>query len=233
VRFTYRAIVAYDGSRYCGFSLQPGERTVESVLLAALQPIVPELPRIACGGRTDRGVHATAQALSFYAREALACDTIASALDAADPDYLTVREVRRVPNHFHASFSAIGRRYVYLHPEDVDVVRIDAMLRALVGVRCFSAFARDTPSGANTVRRLFAASASRALEGIRFDFHASGFLRRQVRVMVATALREALRESPTDVLVELAARGDRRATAPSAAAENLYLVGIDYLPFGV
>jgi len=141
--------------------------------------------------------------------------------------------VRRVPNHFHASFSAIGRRYVYLHPEDVDVVRIDAMLRALVGVRCFSAFARDTPSGANTVRRLFAASASRALEGIRFDFHASGFLRRQVRVMVATALREALRESPTDVLVELAARGDRRATAPSAAAENLYLVGIDYLPFGV
>src|SRR5262245_34752352 len=101
VRFTYRAIVAYDGSRYCGFSLQPGERTVESVLLEALRPIVPELPRIACGGRTDRGVHATAQTLSFYAREALACETIASALDAADPDYLAVREVRLVPNRFH------------------------------------------------------------------------------------------------------------------------------------
>ena len=65
-------------------------------------------------------------------------------------------------------------------------------------------------------------------DALRFDLHASGFLRRQVRVTVATALREAAAGSPADVLVALAATGDRRATAPPADPGGLYLTGIDY-----
>jgi tRNA U38,U39,U40 pseudouridine synthase TruA len=61
---------------------------------------------------------------------------------------------------------------------------------------------------------------------IRFDFRANGFLRRQVRVMVATALREAA--APIDTLLRLAETGDRRSTAPAAEAGGLFLVGVEY-----
>ena len=102
---------------------------------------------------------------------------------------MAVRELREVPRSFHASFSATGRRYVCLLDDDVDVQQLHAMLQPLVGKRCFSAFARDTPAGRSTVRQLWAASARRCGSQLRLDFHASGFLRRQVRVTVATAVR--------------------------------------------
>jgi tRNA pseudouridine38-40 synthase len=234
MRRTYRATLAYDGSRYCGFSMQRGERTVEGVILEALQPLLPRVQRVACGGRTDRGVHATGQVVSFHTRVALSNDELFEALDGADPDALAVRELATVPNHFHASFSAVGRRYAYLHEDGgtLEVDRADAMLAELAGTRCFAAFARDTPSGASTVRRLYAAGARRiAPDRVRFDFHANGFLRRQVRVMVATALREAALGAGPDALVSIALAGDRRSTAPAADAGGLYLVAVDYPPF--
>jgi tRNA pseudouridine(38-40) synthase len=110
-----------------------------------------------------------------------------------------------------------------------DAALLDELLRNLRGRRCFSAFARDTPPGQTTVRHLLDASARRdTLDVIRFDFVASGFLRKQVRVMVATALREASQGAAGDRLAELAASGQRRATARPADPGGLYLAGIDY-----
>jgi tRNA pseudouridine38-40 synthase len=235
MRRTYRATIAYDGSRFCGYALQRGQRTVESVLVEALRPLVPELPRLPCGGRTDRGVHATGQVVSFYAREALCLEAVAAAIDGAMPDALALRALSEVPRRFHAGFSAKSRRYVYFCDDGgaEDAARLDAMVRELVGLRCFSAFARSTPPGANTVKRLLSAAVRReGPDRLRFDFEASGFLRRQVRVMVATALCEAASRAPPDALLRLAERGDRRATAAPAEPGGLYLAAVVYPPLG-
>jgi tRNA pseudouridine38-40 synthase len=232
-RFTYRVELAYDGSAFCGFARQPGSKTVEGALVDALRSLVPELTRVSVGGRTDRGVHATGQVVSFWSRVELDPDEVAAAIDESQPSDWAVREVRLVPRWFHASFSARERRYVYLSADegDVPIDRLDRMLGALVGRRCFGAFARDTARGAPTVRNLREARARHAGDGqIRMDFAADGYLRRQIRVLVATALREAHAGAPEDVLVRIADSGDRRRTAPPADPGGLTLTRVSYEP---
>lgn len=230
-RCTYRAQIAYDGSAFAGFMPVPGERTVWSVLRDALIEVVPAFLKMAAAGRTDRGVNAIGQMISFISRDPVELDVIREAIDRAAPDALAALEVRRASNSFHAQYSAVFRRYVYLHTDDgtTDVARIDRMLCALVGRRDFTAFARDTPLGKATTRTLIDARARRIdARSIRFDFAAESFLRRQVRVLVATVLREAAQNSGDEILVELANSRDRRATAFPAPAEGLYLAKVGY-----
>jgi tRNA pseudouridine38-40 synthase len=227
-RYTYRATIAYDGSGFAGYAVQRGLRTVEGTLLTALRPLVPEIPAVQCGGRTDRGVHATAQVISFWSRQRFPCEALAQALDAAAPGEIAVRDLSEAPRAFHATFSAKSRHYVYLLDDAGDVERMDAMLDALVGTRCFSVFARDTPRGPATVKRLFEARARAWGQGARFDFRASGFLKRQVRVMVATAHAEAQRGSPADALLRIAESGDRWQSARPVAPGGLHLAAVTY-----
>ncbi|MCK6552057.1 tRNA pseudouridine(38-40) synthase TruA, partial [Myxococcota bacterium] len=152
-RHTYRVELGYDGRAFAGFARQPGQGTVEGTLAAALAPLVPELEGVSVGGRTDRGVSATHQVVSFWSRRALDVRAIHDAL--APLDGVVVHDVRAVDRWFHAQYSARARRYVYEHPADgLDARAVDRLLRPLVGTRCFSAFARDTPPGKTTVRRM-------------------------------------------------------------------------------
>lgn len=231
-RVTYRLELAYDGAAFRGYARQPGLRTVEGALADALAEFLPDRPGLPCGGRTDRGVHATAQVVSFWSRGSLPIADVAARIEAAGAGDLVVQDLRVVPRWFHARYSASQRRYVYLHDDpSVDVARLDRLLGALVGLLCFSAFARDTPPGANTRRALDLATARRSDGGrIRFDFAARSFLRRQVRVLVATALREAIAGADDHSLVQIAATGDRRASAHPAEPGGLYLSKIAYAP---
>jgi tRNA pseudouridine(38-40) synthase len=235
-RFNHRVELAYAGDRFHGFVRQLGLRTVEGVTVEALQRLAPELGGLAVGGRTDRGVHATGQVISFWTRRPLDPEAVRAVLDAAAPDALATLSVCWAPRTFHATFSAKSRRYVYLWPaDDAWLTRLPLLRRqlaALVGRRCFSAFARDTPAGAPTEKAMLhtdvrAVTIDGALH-LRFDVEAEAFLRRMVRVLVATALREADRGSDDDVLVRLAAARDRGATAPPADPTGLHLVHVRY-----
>src|SRR5689334_19445803 len=143
-RHTYRIEIAYRGFGFVGFKRQVGERTVESQLVAALAPLVPDLPKLAAGGRTDKGVSATGQVISFWSRPRLALDRIAQAIDEAAPGEIFALDVREVSRSFHAQFSAKSRRYLFVWPGDADLApAIDRMLCVLIGRRSFHAFARD------------------------------------------------------------------------------------------
>ena len=234
-RRTYRVSLAYDGAPFRGFSRQPGLPTVELSLRDALTPILGKPPRLAVAGRTDRGVHALGQVISFCCFEDLDLARVAAAIDTAENEALFALEVRKVGRSFHAQYSARARHYVYLYeddPESLDARRIDQLLCALQGRRCLTAFARDTPPGKSTVRTLRSARARRTRHRgrsvVRFDFSADSFLRHQVRIMVSTAVREAPHACPTDILCQIAESQDRRATAPPAPPERLYLARVTY-----
>jgi len=233
-RHTYRAVIAYDGTQFAGFAHVPGERTVWSVLQSALTSVVPGLGKLAAAGRTDRGVSAIGQVLSFHASEPVSVDAISRALHEAAPGQLAALDVRRCSSAFHAQYSARQRRYLYLLPDPdelLDVARMDRMLGALVGRRCFSAFARSTPYGKDTIKTLSEARVQRVMGGdVRFDFMAESFLRKQVRVMVSTAVREASWGGDDDALLRIAAARDREATPHPAPAEGLVLVAVGYDP---
>jgi tRNA pseudouridine38-40 synthase len=198
---------------------------------------------LACAGATDRGVHALAQVVSFHTRAPLALEPLRAAIvappsrgattfreldDVLQGRSFQLRELTETPRSFHASFSALARRYRFRADSDVDPAGLQRMLEPLVGERCFSAFARDTPPGKRSVKRLLSVQVSAAPDGANVEMAASGFLRRQVRVMMATALRELARGAPPEALLELASRGDRRLTAPPAPADRLCLWAVDY-----
>ena len=108
-RHTYRAEIAYDGSAFAGFCRQPGLRTVESTLVEALQPFIPELRGVAVGGRTDRGVDAAAQVISFWSRPALELVALHEAIGGVAPGALSLLSLREVPRSFHARPSSRSR----------------------------------------------------------------------------------------------------------------------------
>lgn len=232
---TIRMELAYDGGRFAGFARQPGLRTVEGVVRARLAGLVPGIRRLAVGGRTDRGVHAVAQVVSFRTRATFDLSRLASTVAPPDDPDLAVLDVRRVWSRFDAQFSAQGRRYAYFWsvPADFELLdRLRQLVQPLVGRHDFNAFARDTPRDQKTTRRIIEIEVRMAAldrrPSLRFDLVAEGFLRRQVRILVATALREARAGAPADRLLELARAGDRRKTAAPAPPDGLYLTKIVY-----
>ena len=233
---TYRVTLGYDGTQFSGYARQPDRCTVEGVLRSGLAPFLNgRRPALACGGRTDRGVHAIGQVVSFKLPGDVALAEIGARLDNQHPG-LWIEDVRRAPSWFHAHFSARCRHYVYLAPAPPQTCprRLQRQLDMLQGRRCFSAFARDTPAGQNTNKRLMRATVrAETIEGapgLRFDLQADGFLRRMVRVLVATGLKSAHRDAPDDALAMLAERGERRATESPAPPDRLYLTAIRYDP---
>src|SRR5512143_1892349 len=105
--------MAYDGARFRGFQRQPGLRTVQEALEEALEAAGIRAP-LAVAARTDAGVHALGQVVSFAARAALDPEALRGALNAALPEGVLVRAVHRVGASFHARNSATGRTYAYL-----------------------------------------------------------------------------------------------------------------------
>ncbi len=243
---TYRLRLAYDGGCFAGFRRQGERTTVEGVLRQALFELDPAMTAMAFAGATDRGVHAWGQVVSFRTQRRLDLSTVRQAvaegapsgsnrrtgfdeLDRAlDGRAILIRDVLAVPRRFHASFSARARRYRFMVRHHANVADVDAMLRALEGTRDVRALARRPRPGASTKKTIMAATAFRRGEHICFDVTASGFLRRQMRVLVATVLREAEGGAPPGRLVELCALGDPRATAPPTDPEGLCLWAVDY-----
>lgn len=169
-RVTWMCTIAYSGPAFSGFAWQPDppKPTVQGCLQDALLPLLDgkSALRISCAGRTDAGVSALGQEVSFHSWPQLTASAIHDALAAASPEPGALRLVRarRVDPSYHATFSTAWRRYAYLLPASAgqtraDVVdeaaRIDRALRPMVGVtRDYAALGRAVPTGKATAMML-------------------------------------------------------------------------------
>lgn len=234
-RRNFRLEIAYDGSGFIGWQQQPDGRTVEGVLVEALKPLVPGLRGLLVGGRTDRGVHASGQVASFWTYQRPDPLEIQEALNTAAPGEIYCADVRPVSRRFHARFSAKSRAYAYLHDDggELDVDRLNRMLAPIMGLHDYFAFSRSTPVGASTVRRIYDARARRIRldgggPGLAFLFSGNGFIRHQIRVMVATLLREARLDRDDEIMLRLLSQRERMETAEPAPPDGLILTKIGY-----
>lgn len=231
---TYQLRLAYDGRGFHGWARQPDQRTLEGLIRPVLTASAPGFRAMQVAGRTDRGVSALAQVVSFRCDAALNIQSMLDRINQLAPGEVWALDLRTMPRSFHARAEARARHYRYLLPCPSPAVqlRIARMLDRLVGKRDFYAFARDTPPGQTSLCRLLRAKCQAGhLDGwpcLRIELSADRFLRRQVRVLVATAVREAEADAPEDRLLEILATRDRRATAPAAPPEPLLFVGADY-----
>src|SRR5687768_15398718 len=115
--------------------MQPDKKTVEGCLRAAIAPLLPSHQRrlnLRVGGRTDRGVSAHAQVISFCALRRIDPEVLIDAIDRIAPDELAALEVSEMGKSFHAQFSAVARHYTYLLPDaETDVAKVDRLIAAL------------------------------------------------------------------------------------------------------
>lgn len=245
---TIRLTVAYDGTDFAGFQYQSGQRTVQEVLEAAIAQVTGTAPRIHGAGRTDAGVHATGQVVSFGTESAIAPRDLGRAINAVLPDDVAVVAARGASSRFHARYYAVGRgyrytiwngasplvlerRYTYQWRRFLDVPAMNRAAATLIGQHDFAAFGgslrgRERPT--TTVRTLFRLHCWRDAERVYVDAAANAFLPRMVRNLVGTLLQAGMGQtSATDVRATLESR-KRAAEAITAPPLGLCLTHVWY-----
>ena len=242
----YRLTLEYDGSGYNGFQAQTDQPTVQGAVETAITAFCGETVRLAAAGRTDTGVHATGQVISFDLEKDWPARTVMNALNAhlvGEP--ISVLDCTGVGGDWHARFSATGRRYLYrilnrAGPPALDRGRVwhmrkpldagamQAAAHSLVGLHDFTTFRDVNCQSKSPEKTLDVADVARVGDEVHLVFEARSFLHRQVRSMTGTLVEVGLgRWAVEDVAAALAAR-DRAACGPVAPSDGLYLTGVVY-----
>ncbi len=242
---TYRLVVEYDGSAFHGLQFQPVLRTVAGTLEAALARLFHEPAKITAAGRTDAGVHATGQVVSFSAARGFPIERLALALNANTPPDLVVRDAAVVHDGFSARFDARERVYDYLilnrgfpsavwrarawHvPRPIDDVRLRAAAQPLLGEHDFATFCGERPTRGGTVRELRTIELTRRDDLVRVTVRGNAFLHRMVRVVVGTLVACGTGDRDVAFAARALEAHDRTAAGPTAPAHGLYLAGVRY-----
>ena len=246
-----KMILSYDGAEFSGWQVQPDAVTVQGTLASAIGRVTGEKVLPQGSGRTDAGVHALAQVVTFATESMVPTGNFVKALNDILPESVRVMEVTEVPAEFHARHSARAKtyryriyreaicppflaRYVWHYPYPLNE---EAMARAaalVVGEQDFTSFAAVDPErgqeGApvSNVRTVFSSSWERAGEEFIYTVRGSGFLHHMVRNLVGTFIlvgKETLRPEDITRILEARSRSAAGATAP---ASGLYLVDVEY-----
>ncbi|HEX3467365.1 MAG TPA: tRNA pseudouridine(38-40) synthase TruA [Candidatus Elarobacter sp.] len=245
---TYRLVVEYDGSAFAGLQYQPDLRTVAGVLEAALSRIFHAPVKIAAAGRTDAGVHAVGQVVSFSADRPFPLDRLVLAINGNLADDVVVRDAVQVRDGFSARFDARERTYQYLvHnrgfgsalwrrrawfvPRPIDDARFVAAGQPLLGAHDFASYCAEPPAYGGTVRDLRGLGVARHGDLLRVTLRGDGFLHRMVRLIVGTLVECATGYREVAFAGEALEARRRGAAGTTAPAHGLYLAGVRYDDF--
>jgi len=237
-----RLDLAYDGTDFAGWQVQPGQRTVQGTVEEALSRLGGGVAVAVRGaGRTDAGVHARQQVADAVIASRLDDAGVLAALAAILPRDLRPRVVQTVPDAFHARKAAVSKTYCYAldrspcgdplrsryalhHPHPIDRGALDEALRGIVGRRDFAGFAGAASEVKTTVRTL---AEARYEESARdrgvFTFTADGFLNHMVRNLVGTLLAIGRGRFASARIAEILDSRDRTRAGPTAPAHGLCL----------
>ena len=242
----YKLTIEYDGTGLVGWQRQANGLSVQEAIETAFERFCGERLTVFGAGRTDAGVHALAQVAHVDLARVIDTDTIRSAINHhLRPQAISIVEAEPAPPGFDARLSARHRHYLYrilnrrappalernrvwhvAPPLDADAMREGA--RHLVGHHNFSTFRDSLCQAKSPVKTLDVLDVTREGEEIHIAARARSFLHHQVRNMAGTLKLVGIGQwRPEDVATALAAR-DRRAGGPTAPAEGLTLIAIDY-----
>jgi len=237
--------LAYDGTAYHGWQVQPGSDTVQGRLEAALGRMAGTGVSVTAAGRTDAGVHALGQVAHTRLERAIPVEGILRGLNSMLPEDIRVLAVVEADEDFHARYWARDRTYRYhldraavplpfrcryaLHyPYALDREVLEAGARLLVGEHDFSGFRAASCEAKTTVRRLRVSRFFERETELVYEVAANGFLHHMVRNLVGTLLELGRGKRGLASIEALLATGDRTAAGPTAPAKGLHLVGVDY-----
>ena len=240
--------VAYDGTAYAGWQIQPSHPTVQATLMEAWRAITGEQVTLTASGRTDAGVHALGQVVGLRTASKLECARLVQALNAKLPEDVVVTSVESAPNGFHATHDALtkwyryqihnsrvrplmDRRYRWHLPQTLDVRAMQAAADLMVGrhdFACFETTGSERSSTVRTLTRVGVGQGGAAGEKIDFDVEGDGFLYNMVRGITGTLVEVGRGAREPQWVAEVLASRDRRNAGPNAPAHGLVLVEVRY-----
>jgi tRNA pseudouridine38-40 synthase len=249
-----KLILSYDGSEFAGWQVQPHAATVQGTLASAIAGITGETVLPQGSGRTDAGVHALAQVVTFATESSVPTGNFVKALNDILPASVRVLEVEEAVADFHARKSARGKtyryrihraaicppflaRYVWHYPYPLDEQAIMQTAEVLEGEHDFTSFAAVDPergrdgaaaSLSGNVRRIFSSRWERQGDEFVYTVQGSGFLHHMVRNLVGTFILVGKRTLQPDDMTRILQARNRSAAGATAPASGLYLVGVEY-----
>jgi tRNA pseudouridine38-40 synthase len=220
-----KAVVAYDGTDFHGWQVQPALRTIQGTLQEKLSGLLNEDIRLTAAGRTDRGVHADGQVVNFTTSRTLPLQNLRLALNQRLPRDIFIREVREVSSGFNARFSAVCRTYYYRlgmwdmlespltnrftwYPGvSLDMLSIEKASSLFLGKRDFRAFAKESELGDNTICEVQQIAWERSPCGYSFQVTANRFLPHMIRRILALLIDIGSMKYDISLLEEILSRG--------------------------
>jgi tRNA pseudouridine38-40 synthase len=239
--------LAYDGTDFSGWQIQPGRATIQGTLEAALAEIEGARVPVTGSGRTDAGVHALGQVASFPLTNPIPLENLRRALNHLLPETIRVLSVEEVAEGFHARHSACAKtyeyriwraeicppwisRFVHHFPYPLDEEAMTEGAGKFRGTRDFRSLAANGGQcPESTVRTVFTSELTRAEDQLSYRVRGTGFLYHMVRNIVGTLIevgRGNLRPEDIDGILEAKARS---AAGPTVPARGLFLVGVEYV----
>ncbi len=240
--------LAYDGTDFHGWQVQPGLATIQGALEDVVSEIEGARVAVAGSGRTDAGVHALAQVAAFTIANPIPLPNLRKAMNRLLPPAIRVTAVEEAAQDFHPRFQARAKTYeyrlwraevcppfvrhfVYHYPYPLDVAAMAETAPVFEGEHDFSAFAAADEKdalGGSKVRRIFSSRIEDAGERLLYRVRGSGFLKHMVRNLTGSLLEVGKHNATIDTLRELLAPGSKAKAGPSAPARGLFLAEVEY-----
>ncbi len=242
----FKIIIEYDGSGFVGWQRQENGPSVQQAIEEAIARFCGEAVTVFGAGRTDAGVHALGQVAHFDIGRDASPKTVRDAINYhLKPARIAVVNAERVPEDFHARFSARERSYLYRIanrrarpalergrtwwvPTPLDETLMADAARHLIGRHDFTSFRASICQAASPIKTLDALDVVRDGDEIRIEARARSFLHHQVRNMVGTLKLVGEDKWSGDTVREALEARDRSSAGPTAPAEGLYLVEVKY-----
>jgi tRNA pseudouridine38-40 synthase len=242
---TVKLIVEYDGSRYAGWQRQPDQPTIQEAIETAIYQLTQHRVSVIGAGRTDAGVHALGQVVSFRIDRDWTAHEWTKGFNARLPDDITVRSASIMPDEFHARYGACGKLYEYRilnRPERPAIDRAyvwhvykplddEAMRQAashLIGSHDFTSFEGSLTDNEDPCCHLQQLSLTRQGDQLVVLAYADRFLKHMVRAIVGTLAEIGHAKRTPQSMTDILAAKDRRVAGRTAPPQGLFLVRVDY-----
>ncbi len=241
----HRMTLAYDGTDYLGWQLQPQGVTIQSRLREALAKIAGEPITVVGAGRTDAGVHAHGQVAHFELPTPVPPSGLLKGLNSILPEDIRILNVEPAPPDFHARYSARSKTYRYYfnlapvaspfrarytlhHPYPLDRDTLSKAAERFVGHHDFESFRASLCEAKTSERECSVSRFSEEGSELVYEIAANGFLHHMVRNIVGTLLEVGRGKLAPDDIDRLFEVRDRQQAGPTAPARGLHLIRVQY-----
>lgn len=240
-----KLIVAYEGTAYCGWQIQPNGETIEGVLNRVLSELLQEEIKVKGASRTDSGVHSYGNIAIFDTETRMPAGKISYALNQRLPEDIVIQDSCEVSPDFHPHGvksrktyeykimngpfqNPLMRKDTYFYPHDLDVERMQEAATYLVGEHDFKSFCSIRTTVKTTIRTIYDLQVGKSGDIITVRVTGNGFLYNMVRIIAGTLVQVGGGITEPKEIPKMLTALDRSTAGPTAPAHGLTMIGIEY-----